>query len=79
MTISKDVILLVGYTTRKVVKLMRKFINGDKAFYRGETVVVGKNRKTNEAGQTWYYVKPASKRSEIKATYVRSDHLQFAL
>ena len=54
---------------------MRKFSNGDKAIYRGETVVIGKNRKTNEARQTRYLVKPASKKSELRATYVRSDYL----
>ena len=57
---------------------MRKFCNGDKAMWRGEMVVVGKNRKVNEIGQTRYLVKPASKKSELRASYVRSDYLQFA-
>lgn len=55
---------------------MRKFSTGDRAIYRGENVVIGRNRRTNEARQTWYYVKPTNKRSALRGTYVRSDGLQ---
>lgn len=53
---------------------MRKFETGDKAIYRGETVIIGRNRKTNAYRQTYYFVRPAGKKSG--GSYVRSDYLE---
>ena len=55
---------------------MRKFTKGDEAIWRGERVIIGRNRKTNEARQTWYYAKPIEKKTSLRPSFVRSDYLQ---